>query len=164
MFFPGLYANFTMVFVIYLRWNWDDILIILVASGALSNYYIGHTFIYQIHFAFFSLNLTRNQFKWSVWIYTVPSFTCPDIVHNQITFRWKDLLLLFWYWCWWWDAPGTDLELKASISFPSTHNYFCLLLYIHMFLYWDFWIDDISKMDFYVLTYAIFTPLLRKIF
>ena len=105
----------------------DDLLIILVPSGGQSNYYIGHTFIYQmIHFAFFSLNLTRIQFKWSVWVYTVPSFTCPDIVHNQITFRWKDLLLLLFWWCW--DALGrhnnTDLELKASISFPSTHNYF----------------------------------------
>ena len=123
----------------------DDLLIILVPSGGQSDYYIGHTFIY---FAFFSLNLTRIQFKWSVWVYTVPSFTCPDIVHNQITFRWKDLLLLF-SWCW--DALGrhnnTDLELKASISFPSTHNYFCLLLYIHMFLYWDFWINGILKMD-----------------
>ena len=104
----------------------------------------------MVHFAFFSLNLTRIQFKWSVWVYTVPSFTCPDIVHNQITFRWKDLLLLFW-WCW--DALGrhnnTDLELKASISFPSTQLF--LLTFIHTYvLYWDFWIDYILKMDFLV--------------
>ena len=119
----------------------DDLLIILVPSGGQSNYYIGHTFIYQmIHFAFFSLNLTRIQFKWSVWVYTVPSFTCPDIVHNQITFRWKDLLLLLLFW-WCWDAPGRHnnnnyqhgFRTQSLNLFSLYTQLFCLLLYIHMF-------------------------------
>ena len=34
-----------------------------------------------------------------------------------------------------------------------------MLTFIHTYvLYWDFWIDDISKMDFYVLTYSHFYP------
>ena len=41
--------------------------------------------------------------------------SCPDIVHNQITFRWKDLL--FW-------GSGTDLDSKAKPQ--SLPQLFCL--------------------------------------
>ena len=44
-----------------------------------------------------------------------PSLSCPDIVHNQITFRWKDLL--FW-------GSGTDLDSKAKPQ--SLPQLFCL--------------------------------------
>ena len=128
------------VFLLYL-FCWQRNSSDIIYEWPLKSFFITYVIIYrqeEIDFAFFSLNLTRIQFKWSVWIYTVPSFTCPDIVHNQITFRWKDLLLLLFWWCW--DAPGRHnnnyqhgFRTQSLNLFSLYTQLFCLLLYIHMF-------------------------------